>query len=207
MDPGGHPGLPSRARQRAVHPDYAADQAGFSATLPQPGHLPPDCTAFDVQAAQNCIPHALHARTNVPRFAHSPHGPLLIEDLVVARTRRRWPPAPCSCKGRGFCPRCSGRHMNETARHLMERVFPEVRTRQWVLSFPFQLRWAPAFHHELVLSLARITHAEIVRRYRRLALAFLDARRYTLRVTCIRTRYHHDGQEALGGRQQPGSHH
>jgi len=59
--------------------------------------------------------------------------------------------------------------MNETARHLVERVFPEVRTRQWVLSFPFPLRWALAFHHELVLSLARITHAEIVRRYRRLA--------------------------------------
>jgi hypothetical protein len=35
-----------------------------------------------------------------------------------------------------------------------------------VLSFPFQLRWALAFHHELVLSLARITQAEIVRRYR-----------------------------------------
>jgi hypothetical protein len=59
--------------------------------------------------------------------------------------------------------------MNETARHLVERVFPEVRTRQWVLSFPFPLRWALAFHHELVLSLARITQAEIVRRYRLLA--------------------------------------
>ena len=74
-----------------------------------------------------------------------------------------------SCKGRGFCPRCSGRQMNETARHLVERVFPEVRTRQWVLSFPFQLRWALAFHHELMLSLARITHAEVHRRYLRLA--------------------------------------
>lgn len=38
-------------------------------------------------------------------------------DRVVAR----------SCKGRGFCPRCCGHHMNETARHLVERVFPEVR--------------------------------------------------------------------------------
>ena len=74
-----------------------------------------------------------------------------------------------SCKGRGFCPRCCGRRMNETARHLAERVFPEVRTRQWVLSFPFQLRWALAFHHALVLDLARITYEEIARRYRRLA--------------------------------------
>jgi hypothetical protein len=47
-------------------------------------------------------------------------------------------------------------------------VFPEVRTRQWVLSFPFELRWALAFHHALVLDLARITYEEIARRYRRL---------------------------------------
>ena len=59
--------------------------------------------------------------------------------------------------------------MTETARHLAERVVPEVRTRQWVLSFPFQLRWALAFHHELVKSLARLTYAEIARRYLRLA--------------------------------------
>jgi hypothetical protein len=46
---------------------------------------------------------------------------------------------------------------------------PEVRTRQCVLSFPFQLRWALAFHHELVKALARLTYAEIARRYLRLA--------------------------------------
>ncbi len=46
---------------------------------------------------------------------------------------------------------------------------PEVRTRQWVLSFPFQLRWALAFHHDLVKALARLTYAEIARRYLRLA--------------------------------------
>ncbi len=74
-----------------------------------------------------------------------------------------------SCKGRGFCPRCCGRRMNATARDLAERVFPDERTRQWVLSFPFALRWALAFHHDLALALARITHAEIDRRYRRLA--------------------------------------
>jgi hypothetical protein len=45
--------------------------------------------------------------------------------------------------------------MTETARHLAERVVPEVRTRQWVLSFPFQLRWALAFHHDLVKALRK----------------------------------------------------
>ena len=74
-----------------------------------------------------------------------------------------------SCKGRGFCPRCAGRRMTETARHLAERVFPEVRTRPWVLSFPFQLRWALGFHHDLVKALARVTYDQVARRYLRLA--------------------------------------
>ncbi len=30
--------------------------------------------------------------------------------------------AALSCKGHGFCPRCAGRRMIETARHLAERV-------------------------------------------------------------------------------------
>ena len=29
---------------------------------------------------------------------------------------------PFSCKGRGFCPTCGGRRMNETSAHLVERV-------------------------------------------------------------------------------------
>jgi hypothetical protein len=45
-----------------------------------------------------------------------------------------------SCKGRGFCPRCLGRRMTETARHWVDAVLPQVRTRQWVLSLPFELR-------------------------------------------------------------------
>ncbi len=53
---------------------------------------------------------------------------------------------------------------------LAERVFPlGVRVRQWVLSLPFDLRWRAAFDHELARALARITAAEIERRYRRLA--------------------------------------
>lgn len=74
-----------------------------------------------------------------------------------------------SCKGRGFCPRCCGRRMTERARHLVERVLPHERIRQWVLSFPFSLRVKLAFHHDLVLALARIAEQEIQRRYRKLA--------------------------------------
>ncbi len=41
------------------------------------------------------------------------------------------------CKGRGFCPSCIGRGMNETSANLTERVLPEAPLRQWVLTFPF----------------------------------------------------------------------
>jgi hypothetical protein len=48
---------------------------------------------------------------------------------------------PFSCKGRGICPSCGGRHMADTAAHLVDRVFPEVPVRQWVLSLPYGLRY------------------------------------------------------------------
>ena len=46
-----------------------------------------------------------------------------------------------SCKGRGFCLSCGGRRMADTAAHLVDRVFPEVPVRQWVLSLPYALRY------------------------------------------------------------------
>jgi hypothetical protein len=41
---------------------------------------------------------------------------------------------PFSCKGRGFCESCGARRMADTASHLVDRVFPEVPVRQWVLT-------------------------------------------------------------------------
>jgi ribosomal protein S27E len=46
-----------------------------------------------------------------------------------------------SCKRRGFCPSCGARRMVETSAHLVDRVFPDVPVRQWVLSFPYPLRF------------------------------------------------------------------
>ena len=46
-----------------------------------------------------------------------------------------------SCKRRGFCPSCGARRMAETAAHLVEHVLPEQPIRQWVLSFPYLLRF------------------------------------------------------------------
>ena len=82
-----------------------------------------------------------------------------------------------SCKGRGFCPRCCGRRMTQGARDLVEEVFPHERVRQWVLSFPFALRWPLAFRHELMLAVSRIAAEEIERRSRASRSPWLRRRR------------------------------
>jgi hypothetical protein len=51
-----------------------------------------------------------------------------------------------SCKKRGFCPSCGARRMAETAALLSDEVFPDVPLRQWVISFPFPLRYPFAAH-------------------------------------------------------------
>jgi ribosomal protein S27E len=51
-----------------------------------------------------------------------------------------------SCKKRGFCPSCGARRMAGTAALLSDEVFPDVPLRQWVISFPFPLRYLFAAH-------------------------------------------------------------
>lgn len=46
-----------------------------------------------------------------------------------------------SCKKRGICSSCGGRRMAETAANLVDHILPEVGVRQWVLSYPFQIRY------------------------------------------------------------------
>ena len=52
---------------------------------------------------------------------------------------------PYSCKGRAVCSSCCGRRMADTAAHLVDRVFPRVPVRQWVLSLPHALRYRLAY--------------------------------------------------------------
>lgn len=62
-----------------------------------------------------------------------------------------------SCKGRGFCPSCTGRRMNATAANLIERVLPrQSGLRQWVLTFPFPWRRRLAQDGALLSNLTRI---------------------------------------------------
>jgi hypothetical protein len=62
-----------------------------------------------------------------------------------------------SCKGRGVCPSCGGRRMNDTAAHLVDRVIPQdVPVRQWVLSLPHRYRFVIARDSELLCGVVRI---------------------------------------------------
>jgi ribosomal protein S27E len=73
-----------------------------------------------------------------------------------------------SCKHRGFCPSCGARRMVESAAHLVDHVFPEVPVRQWVLTFPFPLRFLlaaePKILTEVLAVVQRVISTFLIRR-------------------------------------------
>jgi len=72
-----------------------------------------------------------------------------------------------SCKRRGFCPSCGARRMSETAAHLVDAVLPVEPIRQWVLSFPFQIRLCLAVRPKIMARALEITHHAISNHYRK----------------------------------------
>jgi len=68
-----------------------------------------------------------------------------------------------SCKGRGVCPSCNGRHMAQTAAHLVDHVIPPVAVRQWVISVPKRFRGMLADRPHSVAALTKIFLDEIER--------------------------------------------
>jgi len=76
---------------------------------------------------------------------------------------------PLSCKGRSVCPSCGGRRMVDTAAHLVDRVFPRVPVRQWVLSLPFALRYRLAYDSEMVTAVLGVFIRALFGLYRRMA--------------------------------------
>jgi hypothetical protein len=74
-----------------------------------------------------------------------------------------------SCKRRGFCPSCGARRMSETAAHLVDSVLPTENIRQWVLSFPFQIRLCLAVRPKIMARALEISHHAISSYYRKKA--------------------------------------
>jgi hypothetical protein len=73
---------------------------------------------------------------------------------------------PFSCKGRGFCPSCGGRRMNQLAANLVDHVLPAVPVRQWVLTFPMPVRFWLAWRPKLRTRVLSLVLAEIFGWYR-----------------------------------------
>ena len=71
-----------------------------------------------------------------------------------------------SCKRRGFCTSCGARRMSETAAHLVDSVLPMQPIRQWVLSFPFQIRLCLAVKPKIMARALSITHSAVSKYYR-----------------------------------------
>ena len=70
-----------------------------------------------------------------------------------------------SCKASAVCPRCGGRRMASLAAHLVERVLPRVRLRQWVLTLPQPLprllAWRPELLARVLAALSRTLQSDL----------------------------------------------
>jgi Putative transposase/Transposase zinc-binding domain len=114
--------------------------------------------------------HALPGFVSAEMEAYLRCG-ILAHGFVNVRcgTCRETRPVAFSCKKRGFCPSCMGRRMSETAAHLVENVFPDVKVRQWVLTVPYELRFRMARSPELCSAVLRIFVRCVSNWYRRRA--------------------------------------
>ncbi len=59
-----------------------------------------------------------------------------------------------SCKGR-LCPSCWARKAADVAAHLVDRLLPEAPYRQWVLTFPWELRFLLATDRRFLSEMLR----------------------------------------------------
>jgi hypothetical protein len=77
-----------------------------------------------------------------------------------------------TCAGRGFCPTCTGRRMNQTSINLLAHVLPPQPLRQWVLTLPYELRAPLGYEPGLMSAVVRVFADSLLRWYaRRLASA------------------------------------
>ena len=76
-----------------------------------------------------------------------------------------------SCKARGICNSCDGRRMTEVAAHWVDEVIPAVPVRQFVLTFPWDLRYLLAWNAPLRTAVLTAFQRALEAHYRRQALA------------------------------------
>jgi hypothetical protein len=72
-----------------------------------------------------------------------------------------------TCAGRGFCPTCMGRRMNQTTINLLRHVLPSQTLRQWVLTLPFELRAPVGYEPGLMRTVVRVFADSLKKWYER----------------------------------------
>ena len=65
-----------------------------------------------------------------------------------------------------MCPSCTGRRIANTAAAIVDRVLPDVPVRQYVLTFPYELRRRTAFKADVLTAIGRIAVEAIFASYR-----------------------------------------
>ncbi len=113
-------------------------------------HKPEETVLYPIieQHLPRFLSHIAEQHTQLPRFVTREFD----DYLTCGRLQHGFLRVKCdgcrhehlvafSCKCRGFCPSCGARRMIETSAHLIDHVIPPVPTRQWVLSFPWPLRF------------------------------------------------------------------
>ena len=149
---------PRRADEELVYRVVAAELDGFVAAAEERGHPLPSFVASTFRDFLTCgLPENGFLRVHCDECGR---------DRVVA----------FSCKRRGVCNSCGGRRMAETAAHLVDRVLPEVPTRQWVLSLPFPLRYRLAYDRTLATPLLAAFLRAVFASLRRRAREFYGVR-------------------------------
>jgi len=167
-------------RSRAVHdlPPVCFELSPGAAELPLPGgyrRREPEKTALHAVVRENLETLLEEARERseggygYPTFVEKEFRRYLDCGLLAhGFARLRCPTCGVerlvafSCKGR-VCPSCWGRRTAETAADLVDRVLPVAPYRQWVLSFPWELRFLlavePGFLSEMLATFLRTVFA------------------------------------------------
>ena len=74
-----------------------------------------------------------------------------------------------SCKRRGFCPRWGAKRQAEVTAHLVDNVLPDAAYRQFVVTFPYQLRYWMAMNSRLNNKIHKLVVREVMGYYERRA--------------------------------------
>lgn len=74
-----------------------------------------------------------------------------------------------SCKRRGFCPRCGARRQAEVTAHLVDNILPQAAYRQFVVTFPYQLRYWLAMNSKLNNKIHKLVVRQVMDYYERRA--------------------------------------